>query len=82
MTAVSIDGHVNLRKLVLHLIKLIADVGHGRIVGGQHVTRRLSLVSSAEHCHLMRLRQEADEVLGVRRFAPATHGDVAHADDG
>ena len=81
LATVAVDGHIGIGKLPLHLVRLIADLVHGRVGLGQHIATALPLVASGEHAHLHPLLEQPDEILHVRGLARATYGDIAHGDD-
>ena len=81
-SAVLVDGNGDAGELLLHLVGLIANLLHGRVLVGQHVTTALALVASAQYGHFKLVFQQLDEVFNVGRLACASNGDVAYGDDG
>lgn len=82
LAALLVHRDMDLRKLALHLVRLVSYQPHRRIVLCQQIAPALALIAPAEHRHLCLVLQQADEILHMRRFARSAHGDIAHRDDG
>ena len=82
LAAAAVHGHVDAGKLLLHLVGLVADVGHGSVGRGQHIATALALVATREHAHAHHVLEQPHEVFHVGRLARPAHGDVAHGDNG
>ena len=79
---VSIYSHVDMRKLLFHLIGFVTDLCHGSFRGGQYETFRFPFVSPAEDGNLKLLLQKPYQILRMGGLSCASHGDVANVDDG
>ena len=79
--ALGVDSQGDIRKLLSHLERLVANVPHGGILSCQHEAMRLALIAATEHCHVHVILQQTDEILHMRRLACATYRDVAYGDD-
>ena len=81
MAAFLVHRHKDVGKLLLHLIGLVSDVLHPRVLVSQHISPTLALVATAENGHLCPMLQQTDKVFHMRGLARAAHGDIAHRDD-
>ncbi len=81
LTAVAVDGYIDVVELLLHLTGLVANVGRRGVGIRQAVTMSLPTVTAREHSHLHLLAQQVDEIFHVGRLSRAPHRDVAHTDD-
>ena len=82
VAALAVDDHMDVGKLLHHLIGLVANVAGGALLVGKHVAPALALVATTEHGYLHLVAQQTDEVLHMGRLAGASHRDVADGDDG
>ena len=80
--ALLVDGNRYLWKFLLHLVSLVANHRHGRILPGNEEAPALPLVAPTEHGHSRLVFQQADKVFHMRCLSSATDGDVADGDDG
>ena len=76
-----IDGHIDSRIFLFHLIGLVAKVAQGRLGRGQQETSAFPLVAAAQYCHVEMAFQQSDQIFHVGRFPRAAYGDVTHRDD-
>ena len=82
MTTVPVNGDIDIRILLLHLVRLITNHTRRGVLVGQHIARALALVAPAEYCHLRLVLKQTNQILYMRCLARAAHCDVPHRDDG
>ena len=81
-SSVFVDGNCDARELLPHLVGLITNLPHGRVLVGQHVTVALALVATAQYSHFKLVFQQLGEVFHMGCLACASNGNVANRDDG
>ena len=81
MTAVFIDRHRNILELLLHLVGLVANLGHGDVGSGDAKTLALALVSPTEYGHAELVFQQLGEIFDMGCLARASDGDVAYSNN-
>ena len=82
MTALLVDGNGDVLELLLHLVGLVANLGHRGLVVGLDEPLALALIAPAQHRHIELVLQQTNQILHMRCLARTAYGDVAHADDG
>lgn len=76
-----IYSNIDMRKLLLHLIRLITYLPHGGILIGKLITFGLSLVATRQNSDFLFVLKQSDEVFHMRSFPCSTHCDIAKGDD-
>ena len=78
VTAILVDGYRHLRKLLLHLVGLVANLRHGGVGRCLDKSFALTLITSAEYGHMELFLQQSDEILHMRRLTRTANGNVTY----
>ena len=76
-----VDSHIYVVKLMLHLIRLVANLRHWHIVVGKHIPPALALIATRQHGNLHLVVQEIDEIFHMGSLARTSHSDIAHGNN-
>ena len=80
LTTIGINGNVDVGKLLVYLVRLVADVTHGSGSVGKYITLALALIPTTEDSHLHIWREQTHEILHVRRLSRSANGNITHTD--
>ena len=82
VTTVLVDSNRHMRKLLLHLIGLVADLRHRGLGVSQHKAFALTLIAATENSYMENVLKHVDQIFNMWRLAGASYGDVAYGNNG
>ena len=81
MRPLLVHGYGHVGELLLHLVRFIPYLTHGRVSPRQYKATALPLVATAQHGDAHLVLQQPHQILHMRRLARAANGDVAYRYD-